>query len=137
MLVRKPDRTTDVSNNGRVGRLLIWIPLLTLAPAAGALAFTGPGVPIGLASGGILMMLNLLATRNSAKQITEGTFPGQIIAVFIQFGKLGLTGLAIYFLLRRELAAPAALLAGLMSLPVALVFDILIFPVNKGESKES
>ena len=125
-----------MSNNGRVGRLFIWIPLLTLAPAVGALAFTRPGVPVGLASGGILMMLNLLATRNTAKQVTMGSFPGQMVAVFIQFGKLGLTGLAIYFLLRRELAAPAALLAGLMSLPVALVFDILIFPVNKVGSKE-
>ncbi len=82
------------------------------------------------------MMLNLLATRNTARQITMGTFPGQMVAVFIQFGKLGLTGLVIYFLLRRELADPAALLAGLLSLPAALVFDILFFPVNKGEAKK-
>jgi hypothetical protein len=126
-----------MGNDGRVGRLFIWIPLLTLVPAAGALAFTEPGVPIGLGSGGILMILNLLATRNTARQITMGTFPGQMVAVFIQFGKLGLTGLAIYFLLRRELAAPAALLAGLLSLPASLVFDILIFPVNKGGAKKT
>ncbi len=126
-----------MSNDSRVGRLFIWIPLLTLVPAAGALAFTEPGVPVGLGSGGILMMLNLLATRNTARQVTMGTFPGQMVAVFIQFGKLGLTGLAIYFLLRRELAAPAALLAGLLSLPAALVFDILFFPVNKGGAKKT
>ena len=125
-----------MGNDSRVQRLFIWIPLLTIVPAACTLAFTKPGIPIGLASGGILMTLNLLATRNTARQVTGGTFTGQMIAVFIQFGKLGLTGLAIYFLLRGELAAPVALLAGLLSLPAALLFDILIFPVNKGEAKK-
>jgi hypothetical protein len=126
-----------MSHNGRIARLFIWIPLLTLGPAAGALVFNNPGVSIGLASGGILMILNLLATRNTARQITMGHFPGQMVAVCIQCGKLGLTGLAIYFLLGWELVSAAALLAGLLSLPAALLFDILIFPVNKEGAKKN
>ena len=125
-----------MSNNGRVGRLLIWIPLLTLAPAAGALAFTGPGVPIGLASGGIIVVLNLVGTQRTVLWLIEGEGTERIVATLVWFGKFSLTAVAILGLLYTHLVEPVALLIGLGALPVSIVFDIFLFPVNKGGAKK-
>ena len=120
----------------RVSRLRIWIPVLTLPPATAALIMGHGSASAGLAAGGFIMLLNLLGTQRTAEHLLEGHGSERLAAVLLWFGKFGITAAVILVLLYLRLADPLALLIGLGSLPVSLVFDIFLFPVNKGEARK-
>ncbi|MCK5351061.1 ATP synthase subunit I [bacterium] len=120
----------------RMGRLRRWILILTLIPAA-AVMFMGHGnAASGLAAGGLIMVLNLLGTQYSITHLLEGQGVERIAAVIVWISKLGITAAVILALLYLHLVDPLALLIGLGALPASLVFDIFLFPVNKGEAKK-
>jgi hypothetical protein len=120
----------------RISRLKRWILIMTLIPAAAA-GFMGHGkVAGGLAAGGLIMVLNLLGTQYTTSRLLEGQGIERIVAVIVWFGKFGITAAVILGLLYLGTVDPIALLVGLGSLPVSLVFDIFLFPVNKGEAKK-
>jgi hypothetical protein len=123
------------SDTARIARLRTWILTLTLIPAAAALALGHGMTAYGLAAGGIIVFLNLLGTQKSVTQMVHGSDVQRLTAVLIWFGKFGVTAAVILGLLYSDTAGPLALLIGLGSLPVSLVFDIFLFPVNKGEAK--
>jgi hypothetical protein len=116
--------------------LRIWILLLTLIPASVFWFFGRQPAAAGIASGGILVFLNLLGTQQTVSRMVEGEDIERLTAVLIWFGKFGITVAVILGLLHLKMADPVALLIGLGSLPVSLVFDIFLFPVNKGEAKK-
>ena len=120
----------------RISRLKRWILIMTLIPATAA-GFMGHGkVAGGLAAGGLIMVLNLLGTQYTTSRLLEGQGIERIVAVIVWFGKFGITAAVILGLLYLGTVDPIALLVGLGSLPVSLVFDIFLFPVNKGEAKK-
>ncbi|MDT8395665.1 MAG: ATP synthase subunit I [bacterium] len=119
----------------RIGRLRTWVLAVTLIPSV-ASAVAGHGrFAAGLAAGGLLVGLNLVGTQRTVLWMVEGQGIERITAVLVWFGKFGLTAAAILGLLYSHAVEPVALLIGLGSLPVSLVFDIFLFPVNKGEAK--
>jgi len=125
------------SDLNRVSRLKIWILTLTLIPAAVLwLTDRGPAAA-GLAGGGIIVFLNLLGTLRTATLLVEGEALERLVAALVWFCKFGVTAAVILALLYTHTVGPVALLVGLGSLPVSLVFDIFLFPVNKGEFKKS
>ena len=119
----------------RIARIRIWILVLTLVPALVSMALGAIRPAAGLAAGGIIILLNLMGTQGAVTHLLEGEGLERIAAVFVWFFKFGLTAAAILALLHMEAVNPLALLAGLAALPVSLVFDIFLFPVNKGEAK--
>jgi hypothetical protein len=125
------------SDISRISRIRIWILALTLIPAFAALLLGRGLTAAGLAAGGFIVFLNLLGTQWTVTQITEGYGLERVVAVMVWFGKFGLTAAVILGLLYSGTADPIALLVGLVSLPVSLVFDIFLFPVNKGEAKNT
>ena len=121
----------------RVVRIRTWILVLTLPPALGALFFSWNHTAAGLAAGGFIVFLNLLGTQSTVRQMLEGQGLQSLVAIMIWFGKFGITAAVIIGLLYSETVDPIALLVGLGSLPVSLVFDIFLFPVNKGKAKNT
>lgn len=121
---------------GRLKRVKIWIPSLSLLPAAVFLARSNWTWAAGLAAGGIIILLNLLGTERTARQFVSGQGSGRLLVGLLQFAKLGLTAAAIAALIASGAVSPIALLLGLSSLPAALVFDFFIVPVNKGVGKK-
>ncbi len=120
----------------RISRLKRWILVMTLIPAAAA-GFMGHGkVAGGLAAGGLIMVLNLLGTQYTTSRLLEGQGIERIVAVIVWFSKFGITAATILALLYLHMVDPLALLIGLGTLPASLVFDIFLFPVNKGEAKK-
>jgi len=120
----------------RISRLKKWILILTLIPASVA-GFMGHGkIAGGLAAGGLIMALNLLGTQYSTSRLLEGQGVERIVAVIVWFSKFGITAATILALLYLHLVDPLALLIGLGTFPASLVFDIFLFPVNKGEAKK-
>ena len=128
---------TPRSDLARVARLRIWILVLTLPPAAVALLLGRNHTAAGLAAGGFLVFLNLLGTQRTVTLMVEGDGIEGIVALLIWFGKFGITAAVILGLLYWRMVSPIALLIGLGSLPVSLIFDIFLFPVNKGEAKNT
>lgn len=121
----------------RVNRLKIWILTLTLVPAA-VLWFMDRGpAAAGLSCGGILVFFNLLGTQRTVSLLVEGEGIEQLVAVLVWFLKFGITAAVILGLLYTQTVGTLALLFGLGSLPLSLIFDIFLFPVNKGELKKS
>ena len=82
------------------------------------------------------MLINLLGTQRTVTLMIEGQGIERAVAVLVWFGKFGITAAVILGLLYSRMVGPIALLIGLGSLPVSLVFDIFLFPVNKGEAKK-
>jgi len=120
----------------RINRLKRWVLILTLIPASVA-GFMGHGkVAGGLAAGGLIMALNLLGTQFSITHLLEGQGIERLGAIIVWFSKFGITAAIILALLYLHLVDPLALLIGLGALPASLVFDIFLFPVNKGEAKK-
>ena len=119
----------------RIARLRIWILILTLPPASVALLLGRNHTAAGLAAGGFIVFLNLLGTQHTVTQMLQGHGLQSAIAITVWFGKFGLTAAVILGLLYSGKVGPIWLLTGLASLPVSLVFDIFLFPVNKGEAK--
>ncbi len=124
------------SEAARINRLRWWILILTLIPAAVAMFMGHLTVGGGLAAGGIIMMLNLLGTQRSAAHLLEGQGIERLVAVIVWFSKFGITAAIILALLYLHMVDPLALLIGLGALPASLVFDIFLFPVNKGGAKK-
>jgi hypothetical protein len=120
----------------RITRIRIWILVLTLIPAFAALLLGRNLTAAGLAAGGFIIFLNLLGTQRTVAQMIEGHGIDRAVAVLVWFGKFGITAAVILGLMYSRTVAPLALLVGLGSLPVSLVFDIFLFPVNKGEAKK-
>lgn len=124
------------SDAERISRLRVWIPALTILPAA-VLLLTGHGhAAAGLAAAGVIVVLNLMGTQRSVSQLVEGQGIERVAAVAVWFAKFGITAAVILALLYSGMVEPFALLVGLGALPVSLVFDIFLFPVNKGEAKK-
>ncbi len=67
------------------------------------------------------------------RRFATGNTVTQLAAALVQVSKFGLTALVIAVLLVKSYVSSLALLLGLTALPVALVFDIFLFPVNKRE----
>ena len=124
------------SDFARITRIRIWILVLTLIPASAALLLGRKLTAASLAAGGFIVFLNLLGTQRTVTQMLEGHGIDRAVAVLVWFGKFGLTAAVILGLMYSRTVAPLALLIGLGSLPVSLVFDIFLFPVNKGEAKK-
>jgi len=124
------------SNPVRLGRLRAWILVLTLVPGAVAAISGHSQTAAGFAAGGLIILLNLLGTQRVVSRFLEGEGIERAVAILVWFGKFGLTAAVILGLLHTRTVAPVALLLGLASLPAALVFDIFLFPVNKGEAKK-
>ena len=120
----------------RISRLKKWILILTLIPATIAGFMDHGKVAGGLAAGGLIVVLNLLGTQYSTSRLMEGQGVERIVAVIVWFSKFGITVATILALLYLHLVDPLALLIGLGTLPASLVFDIFLFPVNKGEAKK-
>jgi hypothetical protein len=120
----------------RINRLRWWILILTLIPAAAAMFMGHVSVAGGFAAGGLIMVLNLLGTQYSITHLLEGQGIERIAAVILWISKFGITAVLILVLLFLHLVDPIALLIGLGALPASLVFDIFLFPVNKGEAKK-
>jgi hypothetical protein len=110
--------------------------VLTLVPAC-ALLVTGHRLSAaGLASGGLIVFVNLLGTQRTVAKMVDGDAIERTVAILVWFGKFGITAAVILGLLHSHMVGSFALLIGLGSLPVSLVFDIFLFPVNKGEAKK-
>ena len=120
----------------RITRVRIWVLVLTLIPAFASLLAGRELISAGVAAGGVIIFLNLLGTQRTVAQMLEGQGIDRFIAVLVWFGKFGITAAAILALMYSRTVDPLALLVGLGSLPVSLVFDIFLFPVNKGEAKK-
>jgi hypothetical protein len=124
------------SDLARITRLKIWIPVLSLIPALAALLLGRGLMATGLAAGGSIVFLNLMGTQFSVSHLLEGQGIERIAAVILWISKFGITAAFILVLLYFRLVDPLALLIGLGALPASLVFDIFLFPVNKGEAKK-
>jgi len=124
------------SSIGRVARIKRWILILTLPPAAVALAVGHGTTAAGLAAGGLTILLNLVGTQRAVSKFLEGERFERLGALLLWAGKFGITAMVIFGLLYSGRVGPLALLVGLGSLPVSLLFDIFLFPVNKGEAKK-
>jgi hypothetical protein len=124
------------SNLARIARIRKWILILTLIPAAVALVAGHGSTAAGLAAGGIIILLNLLGTQRAVIQFLEGEGIERLAAGLLWLTKFGITAAVILGLLYSRTVGPLALLVGLGSLPASLVFDIFLFPVNKGEAKK-
>lgn len=120
----------------RINRLRWWILILTLIPAAAAMFMGHITTASGLAAGGLIMMLNLLGTQHSVAHLLEGQGIERLVAVIVWFSKFGITAALILALLYFRIVDPLALLIGLGAFPASLVFDIFLFPVNKGKVKK-
>lgn len=125
------------SEAARIKRLRRWIWFLTLIPALTAVLLGHTMAGAGLAAGGLIMVLNLVGTQYSVSNLLEGTGIERIAAVIVWISKFGITAAFILVLLFLHLVDPLALIIGLGALPASLVFDIFLFPVNKGEAKKS
>ncbi|UCF31056.1 MAG: hypothetical protein JSV26_01105 [bacterium] len=125
------------SDAARLRRIKVWIGIFSFLPAAvfGFLA----NIPYasGFFLGGILVLFNFVGTERVVRSFVEGTGVGRVIVPLLQFAKLGLTAAIIGGVLYLKLVSPFALLLGLSTLFVALLFDFFLFPVNKGEEKET
>ena len=124
------------SDLDRVARLRLWILVLTLPPAFGALVLSRTLIAAGLLAGGLIVLVNLLGTQRTVMLMVEGEAIERIVAILVWFGKFGVTAAVILGLLFSRVVDPIALLIGLGSLPLSLIFDIFLFPVNKGEAKK-
>ena len=125
------------SEGRRLPRLKAWILAVSMAPAAVSLILRSYPYAAGFAAGGIIILLNLIGSERTVRQFLEGSALAKAMAVLIQFAKLLGTAAALGGLVYFEFVSPLALLIGLSALPAGLMFDFFIFPVNKGEEKES
>ncbi len=126
---------SDRDESARLRRLKIWIPGLSLPAAGAALALSSPRWAAGLAAGGVIILLNLLGTERAARRFLEADGTGKVLAGIFQVAKLGITAAVLAGLITAGIASPFALLLGISTLPVALVFDFFFVPDNKGVEK--
>jgi hypothetical protein len=124
------------SEAARIRRLRWWILILTFILALAATFMGNVNMVSGFAAGGLIILLNLMGTQYSVSHLLESQGIERIAAVIIWISKFGITAALILGLLFLHLVDPLALLVGLGFLPVSLVFDIFLFPVNKGEAKK-
>jgi hypothetical protein len=124
------------SEAARIRRLRWWILILTFILALAATFMGNVNVVSGFAAGGLIILLNLMGTQYSVSHLLESQGIERFAAVIIWISKFGITAALILGLLFLHLVDPLALLVGLGFLPVSLVFDIFLFPVNKGEAKK-
>ena len=135
---RRTAKKTMKTDDGirRLRRVKVWILLLSLLPA-GILYFRGyERYSAGLVFGGAIVLLNLLGTERVVQGFIAGGGSGRVLVSVLGLFKLGLTGAAIAVIFHWNLASPLGLILGLSCLPMALLFDIFVFPVNKGAGKE-
>jgi hypothetical protein len=81
-------------------------------------------VAAGIAAGALLGMANLWAISKLVYMLTSGDAPRPL---FIMFGlvKVSAVGLALFFLISRQLVDPLGLLVGLATLPIGLTMSQL------------
>jgi hypothetical protein len=124
-------------DRGRVRRLKYWITGLTLVPGMSLMAGGLTKAAVGYTIGGMLILLNLVGTERSVLVFVESRGPGRYLVFLLYMGKLVLTAVLIGAALLTEIASPMALMLGVTTLLMALVFDFLVFPRNIENREES
>lgn len=128
---------TDTDDRTRVRRLKYWIAGLTLVPGV---ALAGAGFTKaagGYAIGGAVVFLNLLGTERSVLAFVDGSGGGRFLGLVLYLAKLGLTAAVIAAALVSGIVPPMAIMLGITTLLMALMFDILIFPRNKRDAEKT
>jgi hypothetical protein len=121
---------SDIGDRARVRRLKYWIAGLTLVPCV---VLAGAGfarASAGYVLGGSLVFLNLMGTEKAVLAFVDGSGGGRFLGLALYLVKLALTAAVIAAVLLTEVVSPFALMLGVTTLLMALVFDILIFPRN-------
>lgn len=119
---------TDNGDREKIRRLKYWIAGLTVVPCA-VLMGTGLFRPAtGYAVGGAIVFLNLLGTERTVQAFSVG---GRVLWLVLYIVKLTLTAAIIAAVLITGVVSPIALLLGITTLLLALVFDFLFFTRNK------
>jgi hypothetical protein len=134
---RKGERLTDIGDRTRVRRLKYWIAGLTLVPCI-VLVGTGLGkAAAGYAIGGSVVFLNLLGTERTVLSFVDGGGGGRFLGLALYLVKLVFIAAVIAAALITGIVSPLALMLGITTLLMALVFDILIFPRNKRDAEKT
>jgi hypothetical protein len=120
----------------RVRRLKYWITWLTILPGAALLVAGFTKAALGYATGGGVMFLNLLGTERSVLAFLADGSRGRFLVLFLYCAKLALSAAVIAAALITHFASPMALLLGITTFGMALVFDFLFFPRNKRGGEE-
>ncbi len=120
----------DAENGNRVRRLKYWIAGLTLLPGALLVAAGFTKAAFGYFIGGALIFLNLLGTERSILAFLRGRGIGRFLILILYLAKLALTAAVIAVVLIKELISPLALLFGITTFIMALMFDFLFFNRN-------
>lgn len=126
---------TEAGDRERIRRLKFWITGLTLVPSV---ALAGAGftrAAAGYFVGGSVVLLNLLGTERSVLAIAGGG--GRFLWVILYLVKLTLTAAVIAAVLIAGVVSPIALMLGIATLLMALVFDFLFFTRNIDEDLEN
>jgi hypothetical protein len=118
---------TGDGDREKVRRLKYWIAGLTIVPSA-ALIGTGLYKPAaGYAVGGAIVLLNLLGTERAVLAFRAR---GRGLWLALYLVKLTLTAAVIAAVLITGIVSPIALMLGITTLLLALVFDFLFFTRN-------
>lgn len=120
----------------RLRRIKIGIVIISISSAAAFLAFDWTGYTTGILVGGGLILINLLGTERAVGSFLTGGGLGKAASSLIYLGKLGATVAIIAMVLATKIVSTIGLIIGLMTLPVALVVDFLIFPEGRDEDRE-
>jgi hypothetical protein len=119
-----------------VKRLECWIAGLTFFPGVVLFAAGYSRSATGYIAGGVIVLLNLLGTERSVRSFVEGRGKGRAFVFALYLLKLALTAALLAVILMTETVPPLAVLLGITTLLVALLFDFLFFPRNIGDREE-
>ncbi|MFV1956510.1 MAG: ATP synthase subunit I [bacterium] len=125
------------SDKARFRRIKVWILLIMVSLALSFLIFQKTLYAFGVVAGGFLIIMNLLGTERAVRSFFTGGVLGKAAYAIGYLGKLALTAAIIAVVLKKNLASPLGLVLGLLILPVALVFDFLVFPGDREAEEEN
>lgn len=128
---------TQGSDLSRIKRLKGWIAGLTLFPSAALLIAGWPRVSLGYFIGGLVVFLNFLGTEQVVMALVGKKSRGRAFVLLLFMSKLAITAGMIGGALTMDLVSPVALVLGVSTLLVALVFDFLFFRRNIEGQEES
>lgn len=120
----------------RIRRIKYWIGFLILLPSAVLLAFGLGKISLGYFAGGLVVFLNLLGTEQVVRAFVEKKRKRRVLFLLLYLGKLALTAGVIGAVLILHIGSPVALVLGISTLLVALMFDFFLFGRNiEGEEE--
>jgi len=114
----------------RIRRLKYWIAGLMFLPGVSLLAAGFTKAALGYITGGAVMFLNLLGTERSVLAFVGGRGKGRFLVLVLYSAKLALTAAVIAAVLITDVVSPVALVFGITTFIMALVFDFLFFTRN-------